>query len=179
MSIAFRNPSTKSLTFYTNMKPTAMMTAHEMPECNCKAFNHSFDFQHDDRRIVPFRDKGHSTEYRYVNHSSDHLAKYRVDGGLIADEGAKCDYLLLNCEKKQSYFIELKGCDLIHAVDQIDRSIEELKNNLPGFAFFARIVLTRVNTTDLHHLKFLRLEKKVKSMKGNLKKQTRLLEETV
>ena len=149
------------------------------PECNCKAFAHSFDFQHDDRETVPFRDKGHSTEYRYTNRSSSHLAKYRIDGGLIGDDGVKCDFLLLNCEKKQAFFIELKGSDLIHAVDQIDGSVDKLKNNLSGFAFFARIVVTRVNTIDLHHLKFRRLENKVNAMKGNLKKQTRLLEETV
>ena len=151
-----------------------------IPECNCKAFERNFEFQHDERNIVPFKDKGHSTEYRYINQSSDHLAKYIVDGGLITDNGAKCDYLLLNCEKKQSYFIELKGSDIIRALEQIDRSIDLLKNDLSDFSFFARIVVTRINTTNLEkNSKFLRLEKKVKSLKGNLKKQSRLLEETV
>jgi len=149
-----------------------------MSECNCKAFNKNFEFQHDNRNIVPFKDKGHSTEYRYKNQSSNHLAKYRVDGGLISDDGAKCVFLLLNCEQKQSYFIELKGSDIIRAIEQIDRSIDLLKCNLSDFAFFARIVLTRVNTADLRHTKFLKLEKKVKSLKGDLKKQTKLLEET-
>lgn len=150
-----------------------------MPECNCRAFRNHFEFQHDNRRIVTFKDRGHSTEYRYLNQSSNHLAKYRVDNGLIADTEAKCDFLLLNCEQKKSYFIELKGSDLIHAIDQIDRSIDELKSHLSDFAFYARIVVTRVNTIDLKNTKFLKLDKKVKSLKGDLKKQTRLLEETI
>jgi hypothetical protein len=107
------------------------------------------------------------------------LAKYRVDGGLIADGGVKCDYLLLICEKKQSYFIELKGSDISRAIDQIDRSIDVLKGKLLGFAFFARIVLTRMNTISLKNPKLIKLEQKVESLNGNLKKKTRLLEETV
>ena len=106
-----------------------------MPECNCKTFNNSFDFQHEKRSVVPCADKGSKIKYIYHNKSSDFLSKYRVDGGLIADDGAKCDYLLLNCEKKQSYFIELKGSDISSAIDQIDRSIDVLKSDLPGFAF--------------------------------------------
>jgi len=147
-------------------------------KCNCKAFNDDFEFQHKDKPIVPFKDKGHSTEYRYKNKSVNHLAKYRVDGGLIK-KGKKCDFLLLNCEKKQSYFIELKGSDLIRAIEQIDSSINVLKSKLSGFSFSARIVLTRANTPALKDPKLLKLEKKVKSLKGNLLKQTILLKETV
>lgn len=150
-----------------------------MNECNCKAFHSDIEFQHDNSSIVSFKDKRHPTEYRYKNQSSNRLAKYRVDGGLISDNGAKCDFLLLNCEQKQSYIIELKGSDLIRAIEQIDRSIDKLKINLPGFAFYARIVLTRINTIDLKHTKLIKLENKVKSLKGDLKKQTRLLEEVV
>lgn len=149
-----------------------------MPECNCKAFNSHFEFQHENRNIVTFKDKGIS-EYKYINQSSNHLAKYRVDGGLITDEGAKCDFLLLNCEQKQSYFIKLKGSDMIHAIEQIDQSIESIKNSLLDFAFFARIVLTRVPSIDVKSTKLVKLEKKLKSLKGDLKKQTRLLQEAV
>jgi len=150
-----------------------------MPECNCKSFNIHFEFQHENRSVAPFKDSGHSTEYRYKNQRADYLAKYRVDGGLISDNGAKCDFLLLNCEQKQSYFIELKGSDIIRAIEQIDRSIDKLRNELSGFAFFARIVITRANTTALKNTKILKLEKKVKDLNGNLKVKCRLLEEVV
>ena len=148
-------------------------------KCNCKTFNNHFEFQHEQRAIITCMDKGSKTKYVYNNNDSNFLSKYRVDNGLIADSGVKCDYLLLNCDKKQSYFIELKGSDINHAIDQIDRSIEILKSTLLDFAFFARIVLTRVNTTNLIDSKYRKLEKKVNTLNGNLKKQCRILEEDV
>lgn len=161
----------KNLIFYINMT-----RIEEMNQCNCKIFNSNFEFQHDNRSLVSITDKGSSTEYRYNNKESDHLAKYRIDGGLIT-EGVKCDYLLLNCEKKHSIFIEIKGSDLIHAVEQIDRSIDLLKTKMTDFSFFARIVLTRVNTTDLKNTSLLKLEKKMKSLNGNLIKKNKILED--
>ena len=149
------------------------------PECHCKAFEHSFEFQHENRKKVLFKDKGRST-YLYINRSAAHLAKYRVDGGLIPGDGVKCDDLLLNCEKKRAYFIELKGSDIIRAIQQIDRSIDQLKGDLSGFAFFARIVVTRVNVTHLEkNSQYLRLERKIKSLCGNIEKKSREFEETV
>ena len=154
-----------------------MKQTETKPKCNCKVFKNHCNFHHEQRPIVTCKDKGSKVKYIYKNKDSNYLSIYRVDGGLI-DNGAKCDYLLLNCEKQQSYFIELKGSDLSHAIDQIDRSINILKNDLSGFAFFARIVLTRVNTTDLIDPKLIRLERKVNGLNGNLKKQTGLLEES-
>jgi hypothetical protein len=148
-----------------------------MPTCKCKPFAHSFDFQHESRAIVPFTDKGSKTKYVYDNQSNDCLSKYRVDGGLITDDSAKCDYLLLNCDKLKSFFIEIKGSDLIHAVEQIDRSIDMLKHDIADFSVFARIVLTRVNTPDLKNTKYLKLEKKVKELRGNLQKQSQIMTE--
>lgn len=149
-----------------------------MTKCHCMAFSNHFDFQHDNRSIAVVSDKKSSTVYRYINENLSHLAKYRVDGGLIGDNGPKCDYILLNCEKQKSFFIEIKGSDLARAVEQIDRSIDLLKPSLRNFAIYARIVLTRVNTTDLRSIAFLKLEQKVNKLNGDLKKQTRILEET-
>jgi len=147
-------------------------------KCNCKLFNRNFEFQHDNRKIVSFKDQGHATEYRYENKRSDYLAKYKIDQGLISDNGAKCDFLLLNCQQKQAYFIELKGSDISRSIEQIDRSIDKLLPYLSGFSCYARIVLSRVNTIALKNPKFLKLDKKIKSLRGDLKKQCRLLEET-
>jgi len=150
----------------------------KMPHCNCKIFNTDFEFQHEQRSIVICKDKG-KNQYIYENQGKDFLSKYRIDDGLIADDGAKCDFLLLNCNKQHAYFIELKGSDIIHAIEQIDRSIDILKPQLADSKIFARIVLTRVNTNELKNPKYLRLEKKVKSQNGNLKQQSRELKEGV
>jgi len=144
-----------------------------MGQCKCKPFSNNFDFQHEQRETVSFTDKGSKTKYSYDNKANNYLSKYRVDGGLIADNGYKCDYLLLNCNKVKAFFIEIKGSDLIHAIEQIDRSIDMLKKTISEFSIFARIVLTRVNTTDLKNTKYLKLEKKVKALKGDLIQRSR------
>jgi hypothetical protein len=127
--------------------------------------------------MVSCIDKGSKVKYSYENRSADFLSKYSVDGGLIADGGAKCDYLLLNCNKSKSYFIEIKGSDLIHAIEQIDRSIDLLKTFISDFSIFARIVLTRVNTHDLINTKYLQLAKKVNALGGDLQKKSRVMAE--
>ena len=163
----FRELLTRSLIICTNMK------------CNCKVFDGKYaDFRHDNRDIVSIKEK--KSTYKYYNKNNqilNHLAQYRVDGRLISDDGKKCDYLLLNCERKQAFFIELKSSDLLDAIKQITRNIEALKDRLRGFSIFARIALTRVNTADFRYPEYTRLQKKVESLNGNLVQTSRLLEE--
>jgi hypothetical protein len=149
-----------------------------MQACTCKPFSTCFEFQHETRKIATCADeKNQRTKYIYHNDSNDFLSKYRVDGCLIADDKEKCDFLLLNCNKQQAYFIELKGTDLGRAIKQIDRSIDLLKPEITNFAIFARIVLVRLNTPDLKRPELVKLENKVKELNGDLKKQSQQMEE--
>lgn len=143
----------------------------------CKPYPNCFEFAEQKYKIVTCVDNKSSTKYIYDNDSLDELSKYHVDGCLINDDGSKCDFLLLNCTKEISYFIELKGSDLPKAIDQIDRSIDVLHKDFNSFSVEARIVLTRVNTIDLKMSKLIRLERKLKKLNGTLIKQTRLLTE--
>lgn len=143
----------------------------------CKPYENCLEFAEQKNKIVTCTDRKFSTKYIYENDSLDTLSKYRVDGCLIKDEDTKCDYLLLNCTKEVSYFVELKGSDLIKAVEQIDRSIDILHKDFKEYSVEARIVLTRVNTTDLKSTKLIRLESKLKKLNGKLIKRTRQLTE--
>ncbi len=143
----------------------------------CKPYENCFEFAEQKNKIVTCSDRKSSTKYIYENDSLDTLSKYRVDGCLINDDDSKCDYLLLNCTKEVSYFVELKGSDLIKAVEQINRSIDILHKDFKEYSVEARIVLTRVNTTDLKSAKLIRLESKLKKLNGKLIKQTRQLTE--
>ncbi|NOU17426.1 MAG: hypothetical protein HOO91_07705 [Bacteroidales bacterium] len=145
---------------------------------SCKPYENCYEFFKQKNRIVTCSDKKSSTKYIYENNSLDELSKYIVDGCLIDDDGSKCDFLLLNCSKEISYFIELKGSDLIKAVEQIDRTIDILHKDFSSYSIHARIVLTRVNTTDLKNTKLIKLESKLKKLNGKLIKQTRQLTET-
>ncbi len=143
----------------------------------CKPYENCFEFAEQKNKTVTCTDVRSSTKYIYENDSLDELTKYRVDGCLINDDNSKCDYLLLNCTKEVSYFVELKGSDLTKAVEQIDRSIDILHKDFKEYSVEARIVLTRVNTTDLKSTKLIRLESKVKKLNGKLIKKTRQLTE--
>lgn len=147
--------------------------------CDCKVFDAHFEFRHDQRKTVVCSDKSKS-EYRYENQRLDNLAKYRVDGGLINDNGIKCDYLLINCDKSEAFFIELKGSDLDRAVKQINRSIELLGVNLTNLKMKinARIVVTRVNTIDSRSSEYLKLDRKIRALGGDLRKESRKMTES-
>jgi len=144
---------------------------------SCKPYDNCFEFTNQVIKIVSCCDAKSSTRYIYENISSDVLSKYWIDGCLIDDDNSRCDFLLLNCNKEISYFIELKGSDLIKAIEQIDRSIDILHKDFITYSVEARVVLTRVNTTDLKSTKLVRLENKLKNLKGKLIKQTRQLVE--
>jgi hypothetical protein len=143
----------------------------------CKPYENCFEFAEQRNKIVTCTDRKSCTKYIYENDALDIISKYRVDGCLIVDLDSKCDYLLLNCTKEISYFVELKGSDLMKAVEQIDRSIDILHRDFKEYSVEARIVLTRVNTTDLKSAKLIRLESKLKKLNGRLIKQTRQLTE--
>ncbi|GEN76694.1 hypothetical protein [Chryseobacterium hagamense] len=145
---------------------------------SCKPFETCFEFVKEKHSIVSFRDKKSSTKYIYKNNKKDELSKYRIDGCIINDNGSKCDYILINCTKKKVFFIELKGSDLVKAIEQIDRSLDLLLSYFEDYTIEARIVLTRVNTVDLKDIKLLKLENRIKNLKGQLIKQTRQLDET-
>jgi septum formation inhibitor-activating ATPase MinD len=141
----------------------------------CKPYENCFEFTEQNNKIVVCKDAKSSTKYIYQNDSQDILSKYKVDGCLIDDKDPKCDFLLINCTKGISYFVELKGSDLIKAVEQIDRTINVLHKDFNEYSVEPRIVLTRVNTTDLKSSKLIKLEKRLKKLKGKLIKESRQL----
>ncbi|MCM1720885.1 hypothetical protein [Bacteroides ovatus] len=60
----------------------------------------------------------------FSNPNQHLLTKIKVDGCQITD-GIRCDYLILDhCHNE--YFVELKGKDLPHAVEQLEASIQQL-----------------------------------------------------
>jgi hypothetical protein len=119
----------------------------------------------DTRRTVVVRDTGNPQEYRVTNSSSKELCKIRVDGCLIT-AGEKCDYLILSCQDKLAFFVELKGQDLIKALGQIDTSISRLIAEMPDFKFYARIVLNRNPTPDINSSVEIKLKKRLKQQNG-------------
>ncbi len=72
--------------------------------------------------------------------------KVHVDGCEIADGGIRCDYL--HIAKEIEMYIELKGQDLIHAMDQIERTIGLLSSDPKKCIKISYIICTRSPLTS-------------------------------
>lgn len=52
---------------------------------------------------------------------------YRIDGVIIGPKQPKCDYLMLVRDETEKpvgeSFIEIKGCDIMHAVEQLEATL--------------------------------------------------------
>ena len=77
----------------------------------------------------------------------------QVDGCAIK-EGVRCDYLLILPDGQELY-IELKGSDIKHAVEQIAKSIDLLACNCYPIIKLCFIASTRcpINSTEIQNLK--------------------------
>ncbi|QJB46433.1 hypothetical protein [Dolichospermum flos-aquae] len=146
-------------------------------ESECKEFC-------DTRKTIVVRDSGNKQEYRITNKNGKEICKIKVDGCLIK-EGERCDYLILSCEDKSAFFVELKGHDLQKALSQIDSSINKLKDEIPElqeFKIYARIVLNRNPTPDINSSIEIKLKKRLKQQNGKdsgdlIKYKSQVLEE--
>ena len=75
------------------------------------------------------------------NVDRSYIRQFRVDKDIYGatDRAPRCDYILLNDNKRTAYFIELKGSDIERAIEQIDYSVSEINSSL-GYTAFRRIV---------------------------------------
>lgn len=132
------------------------------------------DFK-DDRAKIVISEKRSS--YVAENTNRKLFCNYKVDRCIFGTESKKCDYLLIDNQDNKSYYIELKGSDLIAAVVQIDETLSKLELKLPNLIPFGRIVLSRVNTSDLRNSKYIKLKKRLSTKGGNLIHKTNTLKE--
>lgn len=127
---------------------------------------------------VVFKDNKVSRKYIGKNPAQKELIGLRVDDCLIF-EGQKCDYLLINVNDKTLYFIELKGSDLVKAIDQIDRTLDILLPKIEHQTVHGRVVLSRVSTPDLVSSRYIKLKKRLKDLNGTLEQKSVLMEEII
>ena len=107
----------------------------------------------DINRFVPYREGRHpvfsSTENgcTHIAHNQDRndVRQFKIDGDVFPEktDPQRCDYLLLNDTKKTAYFIELKGAQAKKAIEQIEATIKEIKDSIPQYRIYQRIVTKR------------------------------------
>ena len=139
----------------------------------------------DCRKIVALFDKRRpSVKYIANNPNARFISVFHVDGGLITDNEAKCDKLMVaeneneyETKHPDFYFIEFKGTDFETAIRQLNRSIDVLMCNVDFRSVNCRLVMSRC--PNIKNTSEIRLERKLKVMNGNFKRQSRQLEETI
>ena len=143
----------------------------------------TYILRHDCSKEVSLREPGESQTYRFYNKSEKEIVVYKIDGGIISNDGVlKCDHGIYT-EDDSLYLIELKGADLNHALDQINSTIDILikRPSIKVKKLNARIVLSRVSIPRIAASK----ENKLKQLLhksyggGDYKKQSRTLEDTI
>ncbi len=145
----------------------------EYPIC-CECTNHN---------IINAIEKGQKFSIENVNHQK--ICKIKLDDCILKSEiEKKCDYLFLICgeekKKKIAFFVELKGQKLLHAIKQIETAIDLLKIQLiENKEINSRIILSKANTPDLRSSELIRFKKKIKSLGGNVKYETRTMTEKI
>ena len=143
---------------------------------SCENFRNNGCCKCDNQKIEVVKEN--KSKFQLNNPEQNKLCVIRVDGCLIQD-GKKCDYLILECDVQKAFFVELKGKDILHAIDQIESSIDQTVDHLTGFQINARVVLTKVSVPNIrNNPKILRLERRLKLLNsGTLKYSTIRLSE--
>lgn len=95
------------------------------------------------QKIIVSQDaaSGNPSQHRAYNQSENCVRQYCLDDHTILQNSVRrCDYLLLNCDKKRAYFIELKGKHIEKAKEQIESSERLLNQDIKGYTIFYRII---------------------------------------
>lgn len=79
-------------------------------------------------KIVVFSDKKSKCTFRIINDKQRKIEKHRVDGCRIID-GDKCDWLAIDVESSKEIYIELKGKNIKHAIEQLCTTVDKLSPN--------------------------------------------------
>lgn len=139
----------------------------------------SYILSHDCRKVVSLTDKGEDRVYRLINDVKRELVVMRVDGGIFNDSSnSKCDFGIYT-QDRMLILVELKGAGYSHAVDQIDKTINEMiaKQRLHLGKLHARVVLSKTRVPNTLTSKEMALKRKLMPYGGTLAKGTRLIEE--
>lgn len=127
------------------------------------------------QKTIVSRDKGHPSEHRANNIYLSEVRHYRLDGDLVHQQKC-CDFLLMNDNKRNAYFIELKGENLDEAIPQLEHGHRLCADELRGYAIFYRIVCSIIRTHGVRSNAFRKFQAKCRC---SLKFGSGLLQENI
>lgn len=105
-------------------------------------------------RLIVSRDKRSNKQHRADNKNLHKVTHYRIDG-VVVSKGKKCDYLLIDEDKKIAYLIELKGSRITDAVSQFEGTECALGREFRGkYTLYYRIVASKCPTHSIENSTF-------------------------
>lgn len=131
------------------------------------------DCGRNDARIIS-RDRNSQRHHCGINKYGAYVTHYRIDGVVIV-KGKKCDFLLINEDKKTAYLIEIKGADLSEAARQLAGTEEALSEQLSGYSVHYRIVASKCKMQEIETASFkkfrLRWGRRLKYETGRIEEE--------
>lgn len=121
------------------------------------------------------RDKGNPQYHKADNRRRAYVTHYRIDGTVITT-GSRCDFLLMNEDRKAAYLIELKGSDLVKAAEQLEATAKELARELSGYDLRYRIVANKCRTQEIYSAAYRKYQIR---WRGRLLQKTGFIEEEI
>ena len=91
--------------------------------------------------------------------------QYHVDGDILPKDdtsGERCDYIVESSKQSKpiALIIELKGSDLLKAINQIEATIRRYKQQLANYEIYPRIVCHRITTIASKNTKLIKFRQK-------------------
>ena len=129
----------------------------------------------DDRKNISISEN--RKKYLLHNDLSNYIAVFHVDGAMVQDnDKIKCDNLLIDATGMKAIFVELKGTDLAHALQQINQTIDMMRDDISDCTKYARIVTSnRTNVPNIRaNPEYIKLYKK-----AEVKISANLIEEKI
>ncbi len=115
------------------------------------------------QRKVVSREEGN--QHIIENRSQYCIYHYHIDGGIIPCEytsGERCDYMVEVTAKPRpiAFIIELKGSNLLKAMQQIDATVKRFGEKLSKYVIFPRLVCHRILSHDVLDARFMKFIEK-------------------
>ena len=129
----------------------------------------------DDRKNISISEN--RKKYLLHNDLRNNMAVFHVDGAMVQDKNTiKCDNLVLDTTGMKAIFVELKGTDLAHALQQINQTIDMMRDDISNCTKYARIVTSnRTNVPNIRaNPEYIKLYKK-----ADVKISANLIEEKI
>lgn len=89
--------------------------------------------------IIPLEEK--QSKISFLNPSRQNVQIITIDGCQITD-GTRCDYLVIP-ESGVEHFVELKGSDFHHAIEQLETTIKIIHQSYVNIRSFSFVIITR------------------------------------